>query len=123
MKMSDRTLKQHFRLTRTSFNYVCNAIGQTIDTNNCVRTTNVVSVECKVAVTLWKLATHLEYRSTGIIFKMSRSVADMWKNKVIIEICRCLYNSIRIDDTQQGLTTLKEGFGRRGFLQCADVND
>ena len=70
MKMSDRTFKQHFMLTQASFNYVCNAIGPTIDTNNYVCTTNILNVECKVAVTLWRLATNLEYRSIGVIFKM-----------------------------------------------------
>ena len=42
----------------------------TIDTDNYVCTTNILNVECKVAVTLWRLATHLEYRSIGVIFKM-----------------------------------------------------
>ena len=80
-KFNDLQFKKNFRVTRNTFDIICDRIGQDINSND-IRSINILSVQIKVGVTLWRLATNLEYRSIAQIFCMSIQSAVYWTNKV-----------------------------------------
>ena len=51
--LSSRDFKRHFRLSREIFHMLCRTVGPYIESES-IRVTNQLSIECKVAVTLWR---------------------------------------------------------------------
>ena len=58
--MGDKWWKENFRLSRDTFNILCNELRPHISKQRtCLR--EPIGVEERVAVTLWRLATNVEY--------------------------------------------------------------
>ena len=52
----------------------------------CTNFRSPVSVEERVAVTIWKLATNVEYRTLSSLFGLGRSTVG----KIVVETCRAI---------------------------------
>ena len=69
---NDRDWIENFRMQKSTFFYICNLLRPHIqkrDTNM----RHAITVEKRVAVTLWRLATNVEYRTIGHLFGISRA--------------------------------------------------
>ena len=70
--------KKHFRVTRDTFDYICQLIEGDLQKED-TRLRKAVPVYKRVAVALWRLGSENSYRTTGITFGLGKST--------VIKIC------------------------------------
>ncbi|CAH3153985.1 unnamed protein product [Porites lobata] len=70
--------KKHFRVTRDTFDYICQLIEGDLQKEG-TRLRKAVPVYKRVAVVLWRLGSGNSYRTTGITFGLGKST--------VIKIC------------------------------------
>ena len=63
-------LLENFRMRKDTFMYLCNQLRCALNKSD-TRMRRAISVEKRVAVALWRLATNVEYRSIGHLFGIS----------------------------------------------------
>ena len=68
--------KEHFRVTRKTFEYLCDLVGVNLQKQH-MRFRSPVSVEERVGLALWRLATGNSYRSCGLQFGLGKSTAKI----------------------------------------------
>ena len=68
---SDEQWRANFRMSHTTFRYLCNELRPEIIKQE-TRFRYAVSVEKRVAITLWRLATNGDYRSVGHMFGVAK---------------------------------------------------
>lgn len=74
---------ENFRMSRDTSQYLCDQLRPLIQKQNmCMRES--VSTECRLAITLWVLATPGEYRSVAHLFGLARCTVC----EVVHETCR-----------------------------------
>ena len=66
--------KEHFRVTRETFDYLCDLVRVNLQKQH-TRFRSPVSVEERVGLALWRLATGNSYRSCGLQFGLGKSTA------------------------------------------------
>ena len=66
--------KEHFRVTRETFEYLCDLVRVDLQKQH-TRFRSPVSVEERVGLALWRLATGNSYRSCGLQFGLGKSTA------------------------------------------------
>jgi len=77
--------KDNLRMSQDTFYIICNELRTYLQKE----TTNMrypVTVEERVAVTLWKLATNIEYRTLASLFGLGRSTVG----KIVLETCNVM---------------------------------
>ena len=86
--------KENLRLSQSTFNIICIELCPFISRRDTVLR-DCISVEEQVAITIWKLATNIEYRTLSELFGIGKStvckiVNDLSKNcyKFISKICK-----------------------------------
>ena len=77
--------KQNLRVDRSTFNYICQELRPHIGRRDTALR-SCITVEERVAVTLWRLATNLEYRSISQLFGIGRSTAC----SIVLDTCHAL---------------------------------
>ena len=114
---------ENFRLSKTTFSYLCDALRPFIERQN-TRLRRAISVEHRVAITLWTLATCTEYRSIGHLFGVARSTVCVIVHdtcKAIVNVLLALY--IKFPQGNE-LCDVVEGFKTRwDMIQCAGSID
>ena len=113
----------YLRMTQDTFNILCNKLRphiQEVWTN--MRST--VSIEERVAVTVWKLATNVEYRTLSSIFGLGRSTVG----EIVIETCEVITSKLMSKyvyiPQDSRLREVVDGFETRwGFPQVAGAID
>ena len=73
---------ENFRVSRDTFLYLCDQLRPLIAKQD-TRMRQCVSLERRVAITLWVLATTAEYRSVGHLFGVARSTVSV----IVLETC------------------------------------
>ena len=68
--------KQHFRVTRETFEYLCDLVRVNSQKQH-TRFRSPISVEERVGLALWRLATGNSYRSCGLQFGLGKSTAKI----------------------------------------------
>ena len=68
--------KEHFRVTRETFEYLCDLVRAKLQKQH-TRFQVPVSVEERVGLALWPLATGNSYRSCGLQFELGKSTAKI----------------------------------------------
>ena len=68
---SDEQWRANFRMSHAMFYYLCNELRPEIIKQD-TRFRRAVSVEKRVAITLWRLATNGDYRSVGHMFGVAK---------------------------------------------------
>ena len=122
-KLGDSWWKQNLRMTQDTFNILCNELRphiQKVWTNM----RSPVSVEECVAVTVWKLATNVEYRTLSSIFGLGRSTVG----EIVIETCEVITSKLMSKyvyiPQDSRLCEVVDGFETRwGFPQVAGAID
>ena len=72
-------------MRKDTFMYLCNQLRCALNKSD-TRMRRAISVEKRVAVALWRLATNVEYRSIGHLFGISRSTACV----IVHEVCSAI---------------------------------
>ena len=74
--------KENLRMSRDTFYILCNELRPYVQ-KECTNMRSTITVEERVAVTVWKLATNIEYRSLASLFGLGRSTVG----KIVLETC------------------------------------
>ena len=85
---SDDDFKDNLQLSRVTFVYLCSKLAPRLQKLHCVR--EPLSVELRVAVTLWRLGTNAEYRSIGHLFGVGLSTVFVAVREVCVAIVELL---------------------------------
>ena len=64
---------ENFRVSKATFLYLCNEVHSTIERED-TRMRKAITVEKRVVITLWCLATCSEYRTIAHLFGVSKKV-------------------------------------------------
>ena len=115
--------RENFRLSHETFNYICDKLKPTIMKQD-TRFRRAISVEKRVAITLWVLATTSEYRSVAHLFGVARCTVCVIVREtcqaivmVLLPIYICFPTGDRLNETVQGF------LDRWGIPQCAGSID
>lgn len=115
--------KENFRVSKETFTYLCNQLRSRIQRMN-TRMRQAISVEKRLAVTLWSLATPAEYRTIGHVFGIARSTVCRIVHetcKAIVEVLLKKYISFPAGDRLQEVV---QGFQSKwGVPQCVGAVD
>ncbi|XP_061444666.1 uncharacterized protein LOC133366041 [Rhineura floridana] len=114
----DNQWLQNFRMRKSTFLELCGQLSPALQRQK-TRMRIPLSVEKRVAIALWKLATSVCYRDVGNQFGVGRSTAG----SVVLEVCRAIQRvlmrtTVTVGNNLPGILT---GFKEMGFPNCAGV--
>ncbi|XP_065908880.1 uncharacterized protein [Dysidea avara] len=114
---------ENFRVSRTTFNYLCEQLRPLIEKETTVMR-RPVSVERRVAITLWILATPSEYCTVAHHFGIARCTVCI----IVKETCKAIVQKLVPlyihFPTGEGLKEVITGFKEKwGVPQCAGSVD
>ena len=109
---------ENFRISRQTFQYLCRKLQQVISHEDTMLR-KAISVEKRIAITLWCLATCSEYRTIAHLFGLARSTVCVIVHdtcKAIVLVLQKLF--ITFPNGEQ-LKRVVEGFESScGMIQC-----
>ena len=108
----------NFRRSRITFLYLCNEI-----TKKDTEMRPAISVEKRVALTLWFLATNADYRTIGHLFGVSKASVCVIRKQVCRAIVNVLLRKYIALPSGSALATVLNGFAQKGFPHCAGAVD
>ena len=115
--------KENFRVCPETFKYLCHKIRPELCKKSAVMRTPI-SVEWRVAITLWRLVMNIDYRSIGHLFRVGRCTACSIVNEVCTVIVQRRFKQYISIPSGDILDEVVEGFADVwGFLQCAGPVD
>jgi len=77
--------KDNLQMSRDTFHILCNKLRPYIQKES-INMRSLVTVEERVAVTVWKLATNMEYQTLASLFGLGRSTVS----KIVLEMSTIL---------------------------------
>ena len=80
---------QNFKMSRQSFHYLCDQLKDLLK-KETIRLRKPLSVEQRVAITLWILATACEYRTVAHLFRVARCTVCV----VVHETCEAIVTKL-----------------------------
>lgn len=113
----------NLRMSHSTFQYICRELAPYIDKQSTVMR-EPIELEKRVAVTLWRLATNIEYRSLAELFGIGRPTVG----RIVLETCKAIAGNLlpRHVNFPSGreLVEVIRGFGAKsGFPQIAGAID
>ena len=118
---------ENFRISRETFTYICQKLKPLIqrqDTKLRKAISVAISVEHRVAITLWCLATCGEYRTIGHLFGIARCTVCVIVHDTCTAIVESMMSQYIVFPHGDELKEVIDGFVRKwGFLQCAGALD
>lgn len=122
-RMGDVWWKSNFRVTRQTFDIICRELRPYL-TRKTTHLRDPLSVEQRVAITLWRLATNVEYRTISALFGIGCSTVGI----VVINTCESITKHLfpKYVSLPKGerLKNIVNGFESRwGFPQVAAAID
>ena len=119
---SDEEWKQNFRVSRETFKVLCNKLKPSLERRMVTR--QPLSVEQRVAVTLWGLGTNVEFHTISHLFGVGISTACVTVRDVCSAIVEKLAPRFITVPCGNELKAVVEGFlSRWGFPQCVGAID
>ena len=120
---SSQVWLENFRMSRTTFMYLCRQLSPTIRRADTVMRRSI-SVEKRVAITLWCLATQVEYRTIAHLFGVARStVCEIVHETCSAIVTRLMDTYIRFPTGDQ-LDSVVDGFLTKwGVPNCVGAID
>ena len=76
---------ENFKMSKETFSHLCNRVRPSIERRS-TQLRQPISVEKRVAITLWYLATSMEYCSIGHLFGVARCIACV----IVRETCTAI---------------------------------
>lgn len=114
---------ENFRVSKETFYYLCEKLRSAIERQD-TRMRRAICVEQRVAITLWCLATCIEYRSIGHLFGVARSTVCVIVHDTCKVIVRVLLRTYIQFPRGNELNDVVDGFKRKwGMIQCAGAID
>ena len=118
----DEEWKRNFRIGRPTFRFLCTQLHPHLHRRHMVRMP--LSIEERVAITLWRLGTNIEYRSIAHLFGVGLSTVCV----TVHEVCTSIVNALRQRyiriPTGEDAQTVVDGFLHTwGFPQCFGAID
>ena len=115
--------RENFRLSRETYRYICNELRPLLLRQD-TEMRKAVSVERRVAITLWRLATNAEYRTIAHLFGVAKSTAWQVVNEVCSAVVRKLFRRYVCVPSGDNLSEIIQGFAEIwGFPQCVEAID
>ena len=122
MNWSDKEWKQNFRITRETYCYLCDKLQPYLQKQLAMR--EPLSVAQRVAITLWRLGTNVEYRTISHLFGIGLSTVCVVVHEVSQVIVEQLTAQYICVPSGQGLKRIVNGFQSKwGFPQCVGAID
>ena len=119
---SDDEWKQNFRVSRATFRFLCIQLQPFLERQHVLR--EPLSVDQRIAITLWRLGTNIEYRTISHLFGVGLSTACVAVHDVCSAIVECLASQYIRIPTGQDLRQIVNGFQSKwGFPQCIGAID
>ena len=115
--------RQNLRMSRDTFEILCTELKPYLE-RQVTSFREPISVEIRVAVTLWRLATNVEYRTIAGLFGLGRSTVG----EIVLDTCEVItrmltHKYVRIPQGNS-LQEVIDGFeGRTGFPQVVGAID
>ena len=114
---------ENFRMKKETYSYLCDKLRCVIVRQD-TRLRKAISVEKRVAITLWCLATPCEYRTISHLFGVARSTVC----SIVQDTCRAIVSTLMSTyiqfPTGEALTKVVDEFERKwGFPQRAGAID
>lgn len=105
--------RKNLRMTKDTFPMVCNELRPHIE-RTVTTFRQPISVETRVAVTIWKLATNVEYRTIAELFGIGQSTVG----EIVLETCEFIAmflfpRYVRIPQQDALLQEIVDGFHHR----------
>ena len=115
--------RENLRMTKDTFDVVCNECRPHLQ-RHITRFRETISVEARVAVTIWRLATNIEYHTLAALFGLGRStVGEIVLDTCRTMVCHLMPRYVRIP-SDASLREIIDGFQRRwGFPQTVGAID
>ena len=115
--------KENLRMKKTTFQVLCSELRPYI-TRQTTHLRQSIEVEQRVAVTLWRLATNIEYRTLSVLFGLGRSTVCTIVNETCQTIAQHLLPKYVHFPQGRQLEEIVEGFERLwGFPQAVGAID
>ena len=115
--------RENLRMTRETYDVLCDELRPYLQKENtCFRQS--ISVQARIAITLWRLATNIEYRTLAELFGVGRSTVG----EIVLETCKVIAEQllpkyIQVANNDR-LREIVDGFSLRwGFPQTVRVID
>ena len=112
----------NFRMSKATFMYLCDEIRDKIARTD-TEMRKCISVELRVAVTLWFLATNADYRTISHLFGLSQASVCLIRREVCCAIVKELLPKYIKVPFGSKLTSVLNGFAKRGFPHCGGAID
>ena len=110
-------------MQQSTFSYLCEKLRPAIIRQN-THLRKAISVEQRVAITLWCLATPCEYRTVAHLFGVARSTVCTIVHDTCLAITNSLLKIYISFPTGESLKTVINGFEHKwGFPQCVGAID
>ena len=110
-------------MQHSTFSYLCKKLRPAIIRQN-THLRKAISVEQRVAITLWCLATPCEYRTVAHLFGVARSTVCTIVHDTCLAITNSLLKIYISFPTGESLKTVINGFEHKwGFPQCVGAID
>jgi len=114
--------KRNFRVSRATFQFLCLELRPYLQRRSVVRLP--LSVEMRVAITLWRLGTNIEYRSLSHLFGVGLSTVCVVVSDVCTAIVEHLANRYIAIPAGEHLKLVVDGFmSKWGVPQCVGAID
>ena len=114
---------ENFRMKKETFQYLCSQLRPSIERRD-TRLRSAITVEQRVAITLWCLATPVEYRTIAHLFGVARSTVCEIVHETAHSIVSVLLKQYLYFPTGAHLDDVIRGFESKwGFPQCAGAID
>ena len=98
-RYQDHLWREHFRVSRNTFEHICGLVGPELVRQNTILR-QAISVEKRVAVALWRLATGNSYRTVGLTFGIGRCTAMNVKDEFCTALLRRANDFIKFPKTE-----------------------
>ena len=114
---------ENFRMRKETFVYLCSQLRPSIERKKTKMRTPI-SVEKRVAITLWRLATNAGYRTIGHLFGVARNTVHYIVNDVCRSLVGVMHQRLLKWPTGEILDDTVDHFHRRwGFPQTVGAID
>ena len=98
-RYQDHLCCEHFRVSRDTFEHICGLVSPELVRQNTILR-QAISVEKRVAVALWRLATGNSYKTVGLTFGIGRCTAMNVKDEFCTALLRRANDFMKFPKTE-----------------------
>ena len=114
---------ENFRMSKETFSHLCNRVQPSIKRRS-TQLRQPISVEKRIAITLWYLVMPMEYRSIGHLFGVAHCTASVIVHETCTAIVDILFKAYISFPKGEQVKQVDNGFQRTwGVPQCCGAID